>query len=395
MKLFAPIMAIALLIAPGLRAAEALSARLTAEGGRVVLAVELSEALGFRAFTVAEPERVIVDFPDLSWRFDPLTLAEDAPLVTGLRLGFATLDTARLVVDLKAPARIAEATVTDTDAGAVFRLVLARSDAAAFQASAGWPDADAKNAEAEGGPPVPILRPKRGVVVAIDAGHGGRDSGATHGDLMEKDLVLRYAVELARELKKTPGVHPYLVRKGDEFIRLRDRVRRARRANADVLISLHADALEQGAASGASVFLLSDEASNDVAAELVESHDRADVIAGVPLDAEEGDLVSVLVDLARRDTDRMSRSLAESVVVALSRRDIELEGRALQSAAFRVLKAPDVPSILVEIGFLSAKKDRARLTTNEGRREVIEALAEGVLNWLEARKAAEAAGNDG
>ena len=215
-------------------------------------------------------------------------------------------------------------------------------------------------------------------------------------DLISEMAALETAVWLlARELKKTPGVHPYLVRKGDEFIRLRDRVRRARRANADVLISLHADALEQGAASGASVFLLSDEASNDVAAELVESHDRADVIAGVPLDAEEGDLVSVLVDLARRDTDRMSRSLAESVVVALSRRDIELEGRALQSAAFRVLKAPDVPSILVEIGFLSAKKDRARLTTNEGRREVIEALAEGVLNWLEARKAAEAAGNDG
>ena len=151
------------------------------------------------------------------------------------------------------------------------------------------------------------------------------------------------------------------------------------------MISIHADALEVGVASGASVYTLSEEASDEEAAALVSSHNRADAIGAVSLDAEESDVASVLVNLARRTADAASVSLAEALVSRLKARSKVLQGRAMQSAGFRVLKAPDVPSVLVELGFLNSAKDRERITSVEGREALVKALSEGVHNWVLAQ----------
>lgn len=362
-------------------AAEALSARLFNDDGANFVEVALDEPLGFRTFTLTDPHRIVVDFPELDWRFDPPRPGPGMSLIEGVRLGVTRRGAGRLVIDLKRPAAIAAAFTlpADGDAPPRFVLELRRTEAAEFDKAAAGEDAPATRAD---GWPVPIKRPKRAVVVAIDPGHGGRDAGASFGGLAEKDLVLDYAKDLAAVIDARPGHRAFLTRKDDEFVRLRERVARARWAGADLFLSIHADSLAKGAAAGASVYTLSEDASDEEAAALAASHNRADAIGGVQLHATEDDVALILVDFARRETDEASVALAETLVRRLEARSEVLRGRALQSAGFRVLKAPDVPSVLVEIGFLSAAKDRSRLTSKEGRARVIEALAEGVFEWV-------------
>ncbi len=358
----------------------ALSARLSQDGTENRLEVDLTSRVAFRVFTLDGPQRVVIDFPEIDWRLDPPRPGQAMQLIEGIRFGLVRPGASRLVIDLKRGAAVTSAFTTEGDARAPARFVikLRPETDEAFAANAGWPDADAPGAAT----PAPLAKPKRAVVVAIDAGHGGRDSGASSGRVIEKDLVLQYAVDLAADIEKRPGYKAFLVREGDEFLRLRTRVERARQAGADMMISIHADALAAGVASGASVYTLSKDASDAEAAALVESHNRADDIAGVAVSAEETDVTSVLVDLARRSTDAASVGLAEALVTQLKARSKVLRGRALQSAGFRVLKAPDVPSVLVELGFLNSAKDRARITSDEGRAAMVRALSEGIHKWV-------------
>lgn len=359
----------------------ALSARLSQDGSANRLEVDLTSRVAFRVFTLEGPQRIVIDFPEIDWRLDPPRPGKAMQLIDGVRFGLVRPGASRLVIDLKRGAAVTRAFTTegDTRAPARFIIELRPETDEAFAASAGWPD---KGTAETALTPAPQNKPKRAVIVAIDAGHGGRDSGASSGRVIEKDLVLQYAVDLAAAIEKRPGYKAFLVRKGDEFLRLRTRVERARQAGADMMISIHADALAAGVASGASVYTLSREASDAEAAALVESHNRADDIAGVAVTTEESDVTSVLVDLARRSTDAASVGLAEALVSQLKARSKVLRGRALQSAGFRVLKAPDVPSVLVELGFLNSAADRERITSDEGRAALVKALSEGIHKWV-------------
>jgi len=358
----------------------ALSARLTQDGSENRLELDLTSRVAFRVFTLNGPKRVVVDFPEIDWRLDPPRPGQAMQLIEGVRFGLVRPGASRLVIDLKRGAAVTKAFTTEGDSRAPARFVieLRPETDEAFAAGARSFGAETPRATT----PTPQARPKQAVIVAIDAGHGGRDSGASSGNVIEKDLVLQYAKDLAAAIEKRPGYKAFLVRQGDEFLRLRTRVERARRAGADVMISIHADALASGVASGASVYTLSEEASDAEAAALVESHNRADEIGGVAVSAQETDVTSVLVDLARRSTDAASVGLAEALVTQLKARSKVLRGRALQSAGFRVLKAPDVPSVLVELGFLNSARDRARITSDEGRAALVRALSEGVHNWV-------------
>ncbi len=360
----------------------ALSARLSQDGSENRLEIDLTNRPSFRVFTLDDPKRIVVDFPEIDWRLDAPRPGQAMQLIEGVRFGLVRPGASRLVVDLKRAATVVEAFTAEGDgrSSARFVMVMHPETDEVFSAGAGWPDAEETASETTR--PVPVTRPKRAVVVAIDAGHGGRDAGASSGRVIEKELVMQYALELAAAVEARPGYRAFLVREGDEFLRLRTRVQRARRAGADLLISIHADALETGVASGASVYTLSDEASDAEAAALVTSHNRADVIDGVSLDAEEGDVTSILVNLARRTTDTASVGLGEALVAQLKVQSTVLRGRALQSAGFRVLKAPDVPSVLVELGFLNSARERARLTSEEGRTALVRALADGVHDWV-------------
>ena len=198
--------------------------------------------------------------------------------------------------------------------------------------------------------------------------------------------MLDYARRLAALIRARPGYDAALTREKDEFLTLRQRVDIARAAGADLFLSLHADSLEQGFATGASVFTLSDEATSAEAAALASSANRADQLSGVPVQAEEDDVVRVLIAFAQRKTTEQSLSLAEAIVENLDGRVPILRDRAIQSAGFRVLKAPDVPSVLLELGFLSSPRDRERLLSAEGRAALLGGIADGVFAWVEAQE---------
>lgn len=367
----------------GFAADAALTARFAEDDGFELVEIGLSRPLAFEIHTRVDPPRVVVDFPALDWRAEAPRAGAGLDLIEGVRFGLIEGGAARMVVDLRAPARVDRAW-TEAAAGAAaarFTLALAPQDAADFSAAA-RPAATARDPNL---PPAPLPRPDRHVLIAIDPGHGGRDPGAEVDGLAEKDLVLDYAEALAARIDAEPGFRAILTRTDDAFLTLRQRVDIARAAGADAFISLHADALSQGVATGASVFTLSEEASDEEAAELAESINRADIIASAPVEAEETDVTRVLVDLARRDTDALSVELAAALVEALERRAPVLEGRALQSAGFRVLKAPDVPSALIELGFLSSARDRARLASPDGRAAIVAAVSEALFAWARAQ----------
>ncbi|MBV8890012.1 MAG: N-acetylmuramoyl-L-alanine amidase [Alphaproteobacteria bacterium] len=216
-------------------------------------------------------------------------------------------------------------------------------------------------------------------IIAVDAGHGGIDPGAiSPNGVYEKNVVLGIAVELARQLEGTHRFRPLLIRRDDEFIPLRDRVARARAHHADLFVSLHADALPNPALRGVSVFTLSEQASDREAAALAQRENRADQVAGIDLSHQSREVGNILIDLARRQTENRSLALAHALVGDLGRRVVLLE-RPHRFADFAVLTAPDIPSVLVELGCLS-NRDEERLLQQ---RAYQQRLAQGLLRAIE------------
>jgi N-acetylmuramoyl-L-alanine amidase len=215
-------------------------------------------------------------------------------------------------------------------------------------------------------------------VVVIDPGHGGVDPGAIGaGGTQEKEIVLRVGLALREALRARGGYRVIMTRDGDRFVRLSDRVRIARRANADLFISLHADAAAGRTARGAGVYTLSEKSSDREAAALARRENRSDIIAGVDLSDEADDVTSILIDLAQRETMNQSATLAQIVIVELGER-VTMRTNPHRFAGFRVLKAPDVPSVLVEIGFLTNRQEEAQLNSARTRRQIAEGLAAAI-----------------
>lgn len=362
----------------------ALTVRLTQSGDINRIELGMTFRPGFKISTLISPNRIIVDFPEIDWRLTAPVPGRSIRYVDRMRFGLVRPGASRMVIDLRAPARVAKAYTEETRADLPPRFVIelvGESEEAFLARAQVQAIAAGKSNGANLWPPAPMRRPKRGIVIAIDPGHGGIDPGASYNDVSEKELVLSYANEIAAALSQTPGVRAVLTRTEDVFLTLRQRVEIARRAEADAFISLHADALERGDARGATVFTLSREASDEEAAELASGNNRADVIGGVRFDEEADDVALVLVDFARRATDAASREMAEELVRQLETTSETLKGRGLQSAGFRVLKAPDMPSALIELGFLSSARDRARLLSPDGRADLVEAIRVGILRW--------------
>ncbi|MFN3614802.1 MAG: N-acetylmuramoyl-L-alanine amidase, partial [Rubrimonas sp.] len=221
---------------------------------------------------------------------------------------------------------------------------------------------------------------RRGLVVAIDPGHGGVDPGALHGDLREKDVTLAMAQALAQALSDR-GHQPALTREADVFVSLAARRQAARRAGADALISLHADPWRDASASGASVYTLSDAASDALAERLAARENDADRAALAAYPGLSPDLSAALIDIARRGARGASERLGAALIGALRREGAADAGRPLRAAAFQILRAPDIPSALVELGFLSNADDRARLADPAWRAAAAEAMAEALDAW--------------
>ncbi|HSG36783.1 MAG TPA: N-acetylmuramoyl-L-alanine amidase, partial [Paracoccaceae bacterium] len=219
------------------------------------------------------------------------------------------------------------------------------------------------------------------LTVAIDPGHGGVDPGAERDGIVEAEVMLILARELAEAINRTEGMRAVLTRDGDTFVALEERMTQARLAGADVMISLHADALDEDETHGASVYTLDAEAQDAASARMAERHDRGDLVAGLDLKGHDDTVATVLMDLARQETAPMSDRLADGIVTALGEVGAELNSRPRRKAELAVLNAADFASVLVEVGFLSNADDRAALSVQPGRATIIRGLVLALQRW--------------
>jgi N-acetylmuramoyl-L-alanine amidase len=243
---------------------------------------------------------------------------------------------------------------------------------------------DPDNGQAAGMPERPRPVPGRRLTIMLDPGHGGVDPGAVRGDVHEADIALAFARELREALRRDGRFDVEMTRDADLFVSLEARIVAARAAGADVFLSIHADAVPEGLARGAQVWTLAEEATSRAGALLAERHDRTGLIGGLDLSGQDDAVAGVLMDLARAETTPRTDALADALIHALRAAEIRLHPRPRERAAFSVLKAPDIPSVLVEIGFMSSPGELELLQSPEWRRRAAAALADGLIAWAEA-----------
>lgn len=357
----------------------------TVIGQDVELSLSLTQAVPFRIFTLTQPNRLVLDFREVDWGgLDPTRFAA-IDLIKSVQAGRFQENWSRMVVVLSEPYAIAEGGMItdDTEGTAVVRVRLSEVSEATFEASSGTPEAaiwgEPERAETE--EPITRQTGDRPLVVVIDPGHGGIDPGAESGEFKEADLMLEFARALKEELLRAGNFEVVLTRESDTFVSLDGRVSIARASRADLFLSLHADALSEGQATGATVYTLSEEASDAAALGLAERHDRGDLLAGVDLSSHDDVVANVLMDLARTETEPRSIRLAQSVVEAIRDAGGRVHKRPHQFAGFSVLKAPDIPSVLIELGFLSSERDLANLRNETWRAATAAAIRAGIQIW--------------
>jgi N-acetylmuramoyl-L-alanine amidase len=369
-----------------------LGARLGEQPDRTRFVVEVSDPVDVKVFALANPDRIVIDMPEMLWRLPVPERPSGRGAVSSFRYGLYRPGVSRFVIDLNRPLQVAEPKVLVPGNGYGFRIVFDffPTTQAKFASGAGWPAELAARETAREQPtaggadiaaaidPAALGQPGKPHIIVIDPGHGGVDSGTTGvGGLQEKNLVLDEAGRLKKVLEKR-GYIVYLTRKTDVYIPLHERVQIARGFQADLLISLHADSNPDTQVEGASVYTLSESGSDREAAELARKENQSDAIAGVNLAAQNGPVASILIDLAQRDTINRSSRFAETAVAQMSRVTDVLARDPHRSAAFAVLKAPDVPAVLIELGYLSNNHDSSRMGTEEWREETAGAIADAV-----------------
>ena len=365
-----------------------MSAHLGEHDDRTRLVIELSDPVNLRAFNLANPNRIILDMPEVAWRMGAPPVPSGHGLIKAYRYGLFRSGNSRMVIDLSRPARLGETLAIPPAAGFGYRVVidLFPTSQASFEADAGWPaDLRAREAEAERKAMIattPALAGKK--VVVIDPGHGGVDSG-TKGvnGLLEKDLVLEEGLRLAKELRAR-GFTVFMTRDKDSFIPLRDRVAFGRAHHADLFISLHADSNPDSSVTGLSIYTLNDGRSDREAAELAKRENQSDVIAGVDLSGGNSPVAPILIDLAQRDTINKSSRFAEAALARLAGTTDILPRSPHRSASLAVLVAPDVPAVLIELGYLSNRADAEQMNTEVWRTRVAGAIAAAVGGHLGA-----------
>ncbi|WP_170788769.1 N-acetylmuramoyl-L-alanine amidase [Ruegeria lacuscaerulensis] len=344
----------------------------------------LSQGVPYRVFTLRDPYRMVLDFQEVDW-----TGLKDADFlqtdrISGVQFGAYVPGWSRMVLDLGAPLAVesADLRIEEATGTAALTLDLKGTDFDTFVASAGaprqpeWdlpePSVSAPDQEADG------LRPLR---VMLDPGHGGIDPGAEVNGLDEKTLMLTFARELREVLLRTGGYEIVLTRTDDHFVSLERRIALAHRAGVDVFISLHADILSEGRAHGAAVYTLSEEASDVASHKLAERHDRGDLISGIDLSGADDQVADVLLDLARQETKPRTDALAAALANGMTQQGGPMNNHPIRTASFSVLKAADIPSVLIELGFLSSPRDWKNINNPEWRLGMAHGIRDGLEVW--------------
>jgi N-acetylmuramoyl-L-alanine amidase len=407
----------------------ATAARLGGNAVRTRFVVDLSVAVNFNAYVIPGPYRVVIDLQEVTFDLPPDSGSVGRGLVTAYRYGLMDQGRSRIVMETKGPVLIERAFVVEPEDGQPARIVIdlvpanekdfARLYQQQLPPRAPPPDPDPALAlpfDSEGIPQelAPLgggtlpkaaepaiaaekgqaasldpadRKPKPHPVIVLDPGHGGIDPGAvSRNGTTEKSIALAFAQELQKILGKSGHYDILLTRTGDNFLTLKERVRIARKAQADLFLAIHADVVRGAPVRGATVYTLSDNASDAEAEAIARDENRADLIAGVNLSEENDEITGILIDLALRETKNHSLVFARSMVKALQP-VIEMTNRPVRSAGFLVLKAPDVPSVLLELGYLSNEADEKLLSSPQWRAGAAKAVARAVDNYFSNRLA--------
>ncbi len=360
--------------------------------------LDLTDRVAFRVFTLADPYRVVIDLPEVGWRLPAQPLPGRTGLLEKLRYGLFKPGTSRVVLDMTGPAAVERAFLLEPVGAHAYRLVfdLVPTSRAAFLKHSGRPDtwaASPRTAPARpgyGGPkaaalPMPLRKPRprdSKPVIVIDPGHGGVDPGTTGvSGIYEKHVTLSVAREMKAHLERTGRYRVVLTRGRDIFLRLRDRVAKGREAGARLFMSIHADAIKNRRVRGLSVYTLSEKASDNEAAALAEKENKADLIAGIDLTNETPEVTNILIDLAQRETMNESARFASLLIKEL-RHNTRVLRNSHRFGGFAVLKAPDVPSVLLEVGFLSNREDERALRSKKYRAKLAVAVVRAVDGYF-------------
>ena len=321
--------------------------------------VMFNEKPDISSLLLSGPARLVIDLPETTFAFDKKAVGPQG-LITDVRYGLMGKGHSRLIFTLKGPFAVENLLVLKNETEPGYRLVvdMVATAQAAFDVAVRTQMRsldETVTAAKEDRLGTSASTRKHVFTVVVDPGHGGIDGGAdgVNGTL-EKNVVLQFAREFQKVLSADDKIRVILTRDSDVFLSLAERVRIARQDEADIFISIHADSINIPRMRGATVYTISDRASDQVAQQIADSENLSDVIAGVPLDDEPPEVAGILIDLTRRETHNFSVDFAEKVVHSLDQGDINLIKNPHRSAGFRVLKAPDVPSVLVELGYLSS-----------------------------------------
>lgn len=351
--------------------------------GKTRFVLELSDPVPVRAFTLKAPNRVVLDMPAVEWRLANPPRPSAGGVIRAYRYGLFRPGNSRFVIDLNRPVALAEAMIVPPKDGYGYRVIIDLTEAgqAQFDKTAGWPaDLKAREERAEkvatAAPPTPRKKTRR--VIILDPGHGGLDSGTMGADYtMEKDIVLSEALMLQQALTAR-GFTVHMTREIDTFIPLPQRVAIARAWHADLFISIHADSNPNNSVSGLSIYTLSEKGSDEEAAALARKENQSDSLVGLDLAGDNAAVAPILIDLAQRDTMNKSSHFAETALGSLGKVTDLLPRDPHRSAGFRVLKAPDVPAVLIELGYLSNPLEAQRLKRSSWRKAVADAIAGAV-----------------
>lgn len=392
--------------------------RFGVQSDKTRLVLDLSKPANFRAFVLGDPVRLVIDLPEFTWSLGAVTNARKAG-ITAVRHGTLNTGTSRIVFDVGQTVSIQNAFVLLANDSKPDRLVIdfSKVNAQTFTQSKNivfgnleqYQVLDNRPLQNQGAPPPPqqpdsrtaslqvrpvplpqdkpqplMDKPLEKPLIIIDPGHGGIDPGAIASNgLQEKDIVLSLAKALKKELEQSGQYRVLMTREKDVFIKLADRVKFAREAGGDLFISVHADSVGNPDVRGASLYTLSEKASDAQTEKLAARENKADLIAGIDLSVEDQDVANILVDLAMRDTMNQSKFLAGKLVKTLPSNGLNLLERPHRSAGFAVLKAPDIPSILIEAGFMSNNTEAKRLNTPEHRSRFAKSLHRGIDAYFE------------
>lgn len=368
----------------GLARIDAEASRVRDAGQGAEMTLGLSQGVPYRLFTLDGPPRLVLDFQEVDWTgltADKLVQGEQ---ITAAQFGTYVPGWSRLVLQLAQPMKVSSAAmrIDQVTAGARLKVSLEPATAEQFAASAGAPqdprwdlpapqEMQGRAARDENAP----------LLVMLDPGHGGIDPGAETEVVIEKHLMLQFARELGEALLRSGQFTVMMTRDDDYFVSLERRIAMAHQAGADVFISLHADTISEGRAHGSTVYTLSREASDAASAKLAERHLRGDLLSGTDLSQADDRVTGVMLDLARQETQPRSDALAAALIDGLRAQGKPINNRPLRSAGFSVLKSADIPSVLVEIGFLSSKRDLKNLVDADWRAKAARGILNGLITW--------------